>query len=323
MVVVDKNESTSRKIGCYTDRYNRPIDNLRISITNRCNLNCIYCHREGVNKNSSNEMTVQEITRIVNVSTYFGIKYIKITGGEPLIRKDIFEIIKKIREIPQIENISLVTNGTLLEKMALDLKKAGLDRINISLDTLDPCKFSNITQMSEENHKKILSGVIKAIEVGLTPLKINMVMLKDINVEEFETMYEFTRDHNCILQCIELVPLENGKDQFDKHIDLKEFEKNVKKRANKIIIRRLQKRRKYFLRDGGIIEFVSPFHNSEFCANCTKIRLTSDGKLKPCLLRDDNLIDIITPIRMGASDIKIKELFKEAINLREPFYKEK
>jgi len=307
----------------FVDRYNRPVDNLRISITNRCNLKCIYCHREGSNSNSNNEMTSDEISKIIKISTYFGIKYIKITGGEPLIRKDIIDIIKKIRKIPQIDNISLVTNGILLGDLAFKLKKAGLDRVNISLDTLDPCKFSNITQMGEELHQKILQGVIKAIKAGLKPVKINMVMLKNINEEEFDSMYEFTRDHGCILQCIELIPLENGKNFFNEHIELKKFENKVKDKAIKVITRRMQKRRKYFLPDGGIIEFVAPFHNSNFCMNCTKIRVTYEGKLKPCLLRNDNLVDILTPLRNGASDDELKKIFRKALELREPYYKEK
>ena len=267
-------------------------------------------------------MSSDEIAKIINIATDFGIKYVKITGGEPLIRSDILEIITKIREIPLIKNISLVTNGILLGPLAEKLKHAGLDRVNISLDTLDPCKFSNITQMDEKNHKKILDGVIKAIKAGLTPLKINMVMLKSINEEEFEEMYNFTKENGCILQCIELIPLKNGRDFFNEHVDLKKLENEVRQKAQKIIVRRMQKRRKYFLRDGGIIEFVSPFHNSEFCKNCTKIRLTSDGKLKPCLLRNDNLVDIISPLRNGASNEELKEVFRRAIDLREPFYKD-
>ncbi|MHA1271204.1 MAG: GTP 3',8-cyclase MoaA [Candidatus Helarchaeota archaeon] len=310
-------------MGTFVDKYNRPIDNIRVSITDRCNLNCIYCHHEGISKDNIDEMSPLEIYKIVKISTEFGIKYVKLTGGEPLIRKDIVEIIKLIREIPLIENISMVTNGILLGSIAPKLKNAGLDRVNISLDTLDPCKFSNITQMDEKNHKKILNGVKKAISVGLTPLKINMVMLKDFNEFEFESIYKFTKENNCILQCIELIPLGNGENKFENHLDLKKLENKIKNKAGKIIVRRLQKRRKYFLKDGGIIEFVTPFHNSEFCNNCTKIRLTSNGKLKPCLLRNDNLIDILTPLRNGISDKKLKDLFKKAIELREPYYKEK
>ncbi|MBD3228114.1 MAG: GTP 3',8-cyclase MoaA [Candidatus Lokiarchaeota archaeon] len=304
------------------DNYGRPVDNFRISITNRCNLNCVYCHREGIHRKDFEEMKSDEIIRIITLSIEFGIKYIKITGGEPLIREDIFEIIRKIRNIKEIKNISLVTNGTLLEEKAFKLKDAGLDRVNISLDTLDPCRFSNITQMDEKIHQKILRGVVKAINVGLNPLKINMVMLKDINEDEFESMFDFTKEHGCTLQCIELIPLEKGEQSFtEKHMNLEELEKKIAKKASKIIVRRMQKRRKYYLRNGGVIEFVTPFHNSEFCANCTKMRLTYDGKLKPCLLRNDNLIDIITPLREGKSNQYLKKLFKKAIDFREPYYK--
>lgn len=305
----------------YLDSYGRPVDNFRISITNRCNLNCVYCHREGVHENNFREMKLEEIIRIIKLSVEFGIRYIKITGGEPLIREDIFDIIREIREISEIKNISLVTNGSLLEEKAFKLKEAGLDRVNISLDTLDPCIFSNITQMDEKIHKKILRGVVKAIEAGLYPIKINMVMLKDINEDEFESMFNFTKEHGCTLQCIELIPLEKGEENFTKHMDLEKLEKKISKSAEKIVVRRMQKRRKYYLRDGGVIEFVTPFHNSEFCANCSKMRLTYDGKLKPCLLRNDNLVDIITPLREGKSDKYLKKLYKKAIDLREPYYK--
>lgn len=302
------------------DPYGRPVTGIRISVTQRCNLNCIYCHREGETRVTSwfSEMSPDEIERIVRIAVSLGISKVKITGGEPLIRKDILEIVERVASVRGVKDLSMTTNGVFLEKYADRLSDAGLMRVNVSLDTLDPAKYKMIT--GHDSLERVKRGIRKARDAGLYPIKVNMVLLRGINEDEVWRMIEFCREVGAILQLIELVPL--GTPNFDKyHVDLERFEQDLAMMSEKIVPRKLHHRMKYFLHGGGEVEVVRPFHNSVFCANCTRIRVTSDGKLKPCLMRNDNLVDILTPMRRGASDEELKRLFLKAISLREPFYK--
>nr|MDO8045714.1 GTP 3',8-cyclase MoaA [Candidatus Baldrarchaeota archaeon] len=302
------------------DPYGRPVNDIRISITQKCNLNCFYCHREGENEKTAKEMTPNEIKKIVEIAAKLGIKRVKITGGEPLVRKDVTEIIEKISNIKGIVDVSLTTNGVLLAEYAEKLRKAGLKRVNVSLDTLDPQKYQKIT--GHNYSKRVIEGIIKAVETGLNPVKINMVVLKGINDTEIWDMIDFSAKTNTILQLIEFIPLNTPNLSFQKHhMNLDPIEEELRKRAIKIITRKLHARKKYLLPNGAEVEIVKPFHNTVFCANCTRIRVTSDGKLKPCLMRNDNLVDILTPMRNNANNKKLEELFIKAVNLREPFYK--
>ena len=168
------------------DNCGRPLTSMRISITSRCNLNCIYCHHEGITRNTGIEMTPEEIEEIVRISTEFGVRKVKITGGEPLLRKDIVSIVKKISDVSGVEDVSLTTNAMFLEKLAKELKIAGLNRINISIDTLKSKVFSEITQGG--NLSTVQRGIEKAIEVGLKPVKLNMVIMKGINNREIHNI---------------------------------------------------------------------------------------------------------------------------------------
>ncbi len=299
------------------DSYGREITNLRISVTRNCNLRCEYCHHEGEKDNKNNTMTSDEIAKITSLAAKLGVEKVKITGGEPLLRPDITEIIKKIREIKEIKEISMTTNGVLLNVKAAELKKAGLNRVNVSLDTINPVKYKNITGV--DALKKVKEGIEKAVKENLTPVKINMVILKDINSNEIETMIEWAQGKHVILQLIELIPLGRLYQQY--YYNLKEVENKLLLTSTRVVEREMQKRRKYYLKSGVEVEVVRPNHNSEFCANCTRIRLTSNGYLKPCLMRDDNLQDILTPLRRGESEDQLLELFKKTIRMREPYYK--
>jgi len=304
-----------------TDKYNRPLTAIRISITQRCNLNCIYCHREGQDSKYEREMTVDEIIRILNLSTRFGIKKVKYTGGEPLLREDISEIIKESRKITDIKDISIVTNGILLEKYAQKLSMAGLDRINVSLDTLDPQLYADITNHEGSLVVQVQNGIKSALNAGIKLIKVNMVLLKDVNTSEISDLIDFCKTHHLILQLIELVPT-NDFDLFKKyHVDMNEIEAYLTPRTKSIKTRKTQNRKKYFLREGVEVEIVNPFHNSKFCANCHRIRITSSGMIKPCLMQNNNLVDVLTPLRNGASDAELAELFQHAIDLREPYCK--
>ncbi len=300
------------------DKFDRPILSLRITLTNRCNVNCIYCHHDGM-RSSKNEMTPDEIYRICKVAKEIGVRKIRLSGGEPLIRKDIVEIVSKIASL-DFKDISMTSNGILLEKYAKDLKEAGLDRVNVSLDTLNPKTYEFITK--KDYLKKAKEGILKSVEVGLYPVKINMVIMKDINEHEIKEMFEFCKDNNMVLQLIELIESENcDDDKFsaEYHYKLDMVEDRLADIADDVREREfMQGRKKYYI-NGGEIEVVKPVDNSKFCANCTRLRVTPDGKIKPCLLRNDNLVDIITEIRNDASDEKLKEIFLKGINKREPF----
>ncbi|MFX1486068.1 MAG: GTP 3',8-cyclase MoaA [Promethearchaeota archaeon] len=298
-----------------TDSYGRVVDNLRISVTQRCNLDCIYCHREGESGTGNDEMSVEEITRIARIAAELGIKNIKITGGEPLLRKDIIEIVKQTSGLSNIEEVSMTTNGVLLSFFADKLKKAGLKRVNVSLDTLDPEKFSRITGGRLD---QVIEGVKNAAKANLTPIKMNMVLLKGINDNEVWDMIDFAGKLGIILQVIEFVPLAASFSEY--HVDLQRLEEELVQRAEDIRTRSFHRRKKYFLSPCGEVETVKPVHNSEFCMGCRRIRLTSDGKLKPCLMRNNNLVDILSPLREDASDKELKELFLKAIDLRKPYY---
>jgi cyclic pyranopterin phosphate synthase len=294
------------------DKFGREIRSFRISITNKCNLQCFYCHKEGHNSDNNRYMTAGEIGTIAKTSTKFGVRKIKISGGEPLLRRDICEIIENIKD-ERIRDISLTTNGILLENIADKLKDAGLDRVNVSLDTLNPKLYKKITKVGDV--ERVVSGIKRAIDVGLTPLKVNFLAMS-INIKDLTDIMEFCRDVGAILQIIEFIPLKEELKKY--YYDISPIENEIKEKADKVITRKFMQNRKKYIVDGLEIEFVRPMDNSEFCMHCTRIRLTYDGYLKPCLLRDDNLVDVLTPLRKGED---LEPYFIECINKREPYFK--
>ncbi|MEE1129494.1 MAG: GTP 3',8-cyclase MoaA [Methanobrevibacter sp.] len=300
------------------DKYERPILSLRITLTNRCNVNCLYCHHDGMVK-SKDEMTADELYTICKIAKKIGVRKIRLSGGEPLLKKDIVEIVAKIASL-DFKDISMTTNGTLLEKYAQDLKDAGLHRVNVSLDTLNRETFEFITKKDYlEDAKK---GILKAVEVGLYPVKINMVIMKDINQNEIDDMFKFCKENDIVLQLIELIESENCEDDkfsADYHYNLDDIEKELADIADDVREREfMQGRKKYYI-DGGEIEVVKPVDNAKFCAKCSRLRITPDGKIKPCLLRNDNLVELISHVRNGANEEELEEIFMNGINKREPF----
>lgn len=302
------------------DKFERPIISLRITLTNRCNVNCVYCHHDGM-VSSKQEMTVDELYTICKIAKNLGVNKIRLSGGEPLIRKDIVEIVEKIASLG-FKDISMTTNGTMLEKYAQGLKDAGLDRVNVSLDTLNRETYEFITRKDYLESAK--AGILKAVEVGMYPVKINMVIMKDINQNEIKDMFYFCKENNIVLQLIELIESENcDDDKFsaEYHYKLDMIEERLADIADEVHERKfMQGRKKYYI-DGGEIEVVKPVDNSTFCANCSRLRITPDGKIKPCLLRNDNLVELISHVRNGESDEKLEEIFINGINNREPFNK--
>ncbi len=303
------------------DDYERPIISLRISITNRCNVDCIYCHHDGMLESSS-EMTPDEIYEICRIAKKLGVEKIRLSGGEPLVRPDIVEIVEKINSL-DFKDISITTNGIFLEKFAQDLVDAGLDRVNVSLDTLDEETYQMI--VGKNVLQRVKDGIVKSCEVGMYPVKINMVVMNNINNDEIMDMFEFTKEHGVILQLIEIIESESCDDNdFNSqyHYPLGDFEKHLAEIADEVRVRKfMQDRKKYFI-DGGEIEVVHPVDNTNFCKNCTRLRITPEGKIKPCLLRNDNLVDLVEFIRDGVSDEELVDIFLKGIHNREPFYKE-
>lgn len=263
-------------------------------------------------------MSVDEIVRIVKTAVGLGISHLKLTGGEPLMRKDIAEIVKKIAALPGLADLSMTTNGTMLSSVAEDLHANGLRRVNISLPTLNREVYSKLTEGRLEH---VLEGVRTAVDVGFYPVKLNMVILKGVNEADVLSMVDFARETGTILQLIELEPINIDSTYFSAyHAPLEEYENTLRQKALKVETRRfMQSRHIYHLPDV-TVEVVHPIENTDFCLRCTRMRVTSDGKLKSCLMRTDGLVDILTPMRNGSSDEELTELFMLANQRRQPYY---
>ena len=304
------------------DNYGRPLLNLRVAITQRCNLRCLYCHREGEKqllKDTAAEMTVDEIIRIIRIAVGLGISKVKLTGGEPLMRKDVIEIVGGIASIPGSKDLSMTTNGTLLAHLAEELHAMGLKRVNINLPTLNREVYGKLTGGNLED---VLEGVKAAVKAGLYPVKLNMLILKGVNDHDITEMIDFARETGTILQLIELEPINISDAYYSAHHKLlDEYESMLRQKAVKTETRKYMQNRHIYHLPEVSVEIVHPIENTEFCMHCTRLRVTSDGKLKTCLMRNDNLIDILTPMRNGASDKELTELFKIANKKRQPYYK--
>lgn len=298
------------------DPHGRRIDTFRISVTQRCDFNCLYCHGEG-ELNPRRELSVEEIERAASAASSLGISRFKITGGEPLLRMDIVDVIKAISS--HAEEVSMTTNGSHLERMASRLVEAGLRRVNVSLPSLRREVFKEITGV--DALKRVERGVEAAVDSGLTPLKLNVVMLRGLNSEELSDFLEYSRDAGAILQLIELQPLRRGAEIWRcLHLDLKPVEKRLRSEAVRIEERGEHDRRRYHLKNGAIVEVVRSIGNPNFCRNCHRLRLTSDGFLKPCLMRDDNLVDLLPLLGPESSKQDLLKVFREAVERRTPYW---
>ena len=299
------------------DNCNRPVLNLRISVTQKCDKHCPYCHREG-ETNPSTVMTVDEIVRTVQIAISLGISRVKLTGGEPLLRKEIVEIVRGITGLEGLTDLSMTTNGTHLKGLAKDLKAAGLGRVNVSLPTLDPKVY---TDVMGGNLEDAIEGVKAAVQAGIKPVKLNMLVLKNVNDDEIDKMTQFAAQTGTILQLIELEPINLSKGYYERyHIGLDGIAQKLEKLASETRVRKFMQKRRVYVLPKVKVELIHPIENTEFCGNCTRIRVTSDGKLKPCLMRTDNLVDLLTPMRSGADDRKLKETFIDAVKRRKPYY---
>ncbi len=267
-------------------------------------------------------MTSEEIERIVALGASLGIGKVKITGGEPLMRKDIVEIVRGIS--PLLKEVSLTTNGIRLKDLAEPLKSAGLSRVNVSLHTLDPGRYERFCGSSDLD--SVLRGIESAAIAGLNPVKVNMVVFKNENENEIPKLMEFCAKRRAVLQLIEYEGdrAEACDEEFArKYYPLIGVETDLARIADSISVNELHRRRRFLVPSNGSkveVEVVRPMHNSEFCSACTRLRLTSDGRLKPCLLDPSGEIDLLTPIRRGATDERVRELFMQAVNNRRPYW---
>ena len=276
------------------DAYGRVHDYLRISVTDQCNLRCLYCMPEDGLTFMAQEklLTFDEIAEVVRVGAKLGIRKLRITGGEPLIRPNLELLIRKLSAIPGIDDIALTTNGLLLDKYAEPLKEAGLRRVNISLDTLDPAKFQQIARRGEL--RKVLQGIEAAARAGLGPIKLNMVLLRGLNEDEIGEFLKLSMDEDLHIRFIEYMPIGHADDNWKKHyLPLSTVLEAVD--ALGLEASRVERitgngpSEDYRLKGArGTFGLIHPVSN-HFCDSCNRLRLTADGNLKPCLYWVDEL----------------------------------
>lgn len=290
------------------DIQGRKIDYLRVSLTDKCNLNCEYCMPKGIcNDKVTMKMELEEIIEIIKSFAELGISKVRFTGGEPLIVEGIEKIISNTSKIEGIDEISITTNGINLAERIEDLKTAGLTRVNVSMDTLQEDKYEKITGKPELS--KVREGIMKALNLGVTPVKLNVVMMKEINMSEMKEFINLTRIYEIDVRFIELMPIGAGiklfKENFISASDvIKEYPEFIKLEHKNASTAEL-----FRVKDGrGRIGFITPL-SCKFCSECNRVRLTSEGKIKPCLHSEEEY-DILKYARVAVS-AETKELYYE------------
>jgi cyclic pyranopterin phosphate synthase len=301
------------------DRYNREINYLRVSVTDRCNLRCRYCMpEEGIpNLGHDSILSLEEIARLIQVGTRVGIRKIRLTGGEPLVRRNLVRLVEYISAMPEINDIAITTNGVLFARQAENLKKAGLTRANFSLDSLNPDRFRYITRVG--NVEDVKKAIFKAIELEMHPVKLNMVVVRGFNDDEVLDFAELARQYPLHVRFIEFMPIGDlvfwEGDRLVSSADIKSrIEQEYELEPGRSVAGNGPA--KYYLVRGGkgSLGFISPMSN-HFCAECNRIRMTADGRLRGCL-HDRREIDLKAPLRRGADDEELLNLFSQAIAMK-------
>jgi len=300
------------------DRFDRVIDYLRISVTDKCNMRCVYCMPEDgiAPARHTDILRYEEIIRIADIAARLGVRKIRLTGGEPLVRKNLTFLIASLRKIPGIEDLSLTTNGLLLAKMAPALADAGLDRVNISIDSLKSDRYRQITRIGDLD--VVLRGVDAASKAGLRPVKINMVPVRGLNDDEVPDFARLTMNSDLHVRFIECMP--TGSADFwtpEKYMTTDEIRKTIESIGPLSPVRlRRNGPSKYFRLKGakGVIGFISALTH-HFCGDCNRLRLTADGKFRPCLFSETE-IDIRSVLRGGAGDNEIERMLRLAIEVK-------
>ena len=301
-----------------TDAYGRPLTHLRASVTLRCNYRCVFCHGEGLGPGRGYEMGPHDYRVVARAAVGLGIKYVKITGGEPLVRGDIVEVVGSFAG--EGARVSMVTNGSLLARYAGALADAGLSRVNVSLHSLREEVYRWVTGGGRLDDA--LAGLRAAADHGLG-IKINFVVLRD-NLEDFPSVLGLASDLGAALNVIELIPLGMARGEYERlHVPLDPILEYLESRCTRRYRRGFQSRPVYVLDDGVRVEVVKGYGNPEMCAACTRLRLTPDGRLRVCLYRSDG-VDLLPILRSEADEeSKVRALrgaIMEANTMRRPFF---
>jgi cyclic pyranopterin phosphate synthase len=298
------------------DRFGRLIHYLRISLTDHCNLRCIYCMPEGINfKPTAELMQDDEIIRLVSLFVRLGFDKFRLTGGEPTVRSGIVELVREMHQIPGVRALSMTTNGVLFSRLAEPLAKAGLQRVNFSLDTLDPDRFHLITRRG--SIADVWNGIQAAEAAGLSPIKINAVVARGYSDDEIVDMARLTLEHPWQVRFIELMPFAGATEfQRSQVVSAEEMIARIEAELGLVIpvnngqldgeacIYRLAGSR-------GTIGFINTI-TQPFCATCSRARLTADGRMRLCLLCEDE-VDLLSPLRSGATDGELRQLMVDGI----------
>ncbi|EGW37370.1 GTP 3',8-cyclase MoaA [Desulfosporosinus sp. OT] len=296
------------------DQFHRQIDYLRISVTDRCNLRCKYCMpADGVQWMSHESiLSFEEILRLMRISTQLGFRRFRITGGEPLVRKGILNFLQEGAQLPGVEDLMLTTNGMLLPEMAAELKAVGVQRVNISLDTMNQEHFADITRGGDVS--RVIQGVFRSLEVGLDPVKINVVVVRGFNSDELPSFLDLARQYPLHVRFIELMPIGISSEHRADFVPIKEMKEllGIQEYVPKLAIRGGGPA-EYFRPHGfkGSIGFISAM-SRHFCDTCNRVRLTADGKLRPCL-HSKHEVDLREALRNGNTDADILDLFAHAV----------
>jgi cyclic pyranopterin phosphate synthase len=304
----------------YLDSFNRPISYLRVSVTDRCNLRCVYCMPpEGVPWRSHEEiLRYEEIELIVQAAASLGISKVRLTGGEPLVRLGFVELVRLLARIPGIDDLSMTTNGTLLARYATELAEAGLKRVNVSLDTLQPERFRRITRQGDLT--AVFEGIAAAREAGLVPLKVNTVVVRGLNDDEVVDFARLTLEGDWHVRFIEMMPLgANTAWAGDGYVSVGEVRCQIEDALGELVPAKVglgNGPARYYRLPGavGTVGFISPI-SEHFCYQCNRLRLTADGRLRPCLLSDYEM-DLRTPLRQGADLAEVRELLIHSIKAK-------
>lgn len=304
------------------DALGRNINYLRVSVTDRCNFRCSYCMpQENISWLPHKEvLCYEEILRIIRASVHLGVSKIRITGGEPLVRRDLVPFIAKVAQVPGIQDLAMTTNGSLLAEYAHDLKRAGLRRVNISLDTLRPDRFMKLANC--DALEKVLSGIEIAAQAGLAPIKINVVVMREINTDELAEFARMTLNKEYHIRFIEYMPFQSSLSGKNLLVSLDEMKQILADNGLDTLIPQE-------IGDGpaqnykiphakGIIGFITPV-TQHFCSQCNRIRLTADGRIKPCLLSNTEF-DVKSLLRTGVSDADLVEFLRQTIWTKPPHH---
>lgn len=298
------------------DRFGRSISYLRISLTDHCNLRCIYCMPEDIVFRPNAElMQDDEVLLMVRLFVNLGFTKFRLTGGEPTIRANFLDLVRAIKQTPGVNDLSMTTNGVLLRRLAQPLADAGLKRVNISLDTIDPDKFTDLTRWGKL--LDVWDGIQAAEEAGLTPLKINAVIIKDYNESDIVPLARMTFEHPWQIRFIEMMPFAGATNfQLSQLVPASEMKELVEQELGELQIDNdghLDGEARVYHLEGAIgnLGFISSV-TQPFCADCTRARLTADGRLRLCLLREKE-IDLLTPLRQGANLADLRTMILDGI----------